>query len=186
MVLAACCDIHPAAAEYACREYGFQRFYTDYIEMVEKEKPDVVLAVTPVELTKEISIQLLERKIPVLLEKPPGMDPEENIAIHDAAIRNNTPARVAFNRRYTPLLRALMEEMKAAQVPVIDVSCMFIRIGRKSTDFSTTAIHGIDTVRFLSGSDYAKVHLHYHDCLIEQYSLFESNGYYVECQIFFE
>ena len=167
VVLSACCDINPEAAEYACREYGFERFYTDYIEMVETEKPDVVLAVTPVELTKEISIQLLERKIPLLLEKPPGMDPEENIAIHDAAIRNQTPARVAFNRRYTPLLRAMLEEMQHAKAPVIDVSCMFIRVGRKVTDFSTTAIHAIDTVRYLSGSDYAKVHLHYHDCPIE-------------------
>ena len=166
-VLCACCDINPAAAEYVRQKFGFQRSYTNYIEMVETEKPDVVLAVTPVELTKEISIQLLERKVPVLLEKPPGMDPNENIEIHEAALRNNTPARVAFNRRYTPLLRALMEEMDFAKAPVIDVSCMFIRVGRKVTDFSTTAIHGIDTVRFLSGSDYAKVHLHYNDCMIE-------------------
>lgn len=264
VILAACCDINLEAAEFACKEYGFQKAYTDYLEMVDQEKPDVVLAVTPVELTKEISVALLERKIPVLLEKPPGMDPEENLAIHEAAIRNNIPARVAFNRRYTPLLCALMEEIKSANVPVIDVSCMFVRVGRKSTDFSTTAIHAIDTVRFLSGSDYAKVHLHYNDCLIEgipvnniqmtgimqngatvsatilphggctverlcvnlagytfflylpvwsgndtpgklvcmkdgaeyktisgddlisQYTLFESNGYYAECQIFFD
>ena len=264
VVLAACCDINPSAAEYVCREFGFQRYYTDYLEMVDAEKPDVVLAVTPVELTKEISIALLERKIPVLLEKPPGMNPEENIAIHTAAIENDTPARVAFNRRYTPLLQALVDEMKLAKAPVIDVSCMFIRVGRKVPDFSTTAIHGIDTVRYLSGSDYSKVHLHYNDCLIEgipvnniqmtgvmkngatvsatflphggctvericvtlvgytfflylpvwsgndtpgelvcmkdgvvyktisgndlikQYTLFESNGYYAECQIFFD
>ena len=166
-VLSACCDINPSAAKYVCREFGFQKAYTDYLEMVDAEKPDVVLTVTPVELTKEISIALLERKIPVLLEKPPGMNVEENLAIHEAAIRNNTPARVAFNRRYTPLLQALMDEISQAGTPILDVSCMFVRIGRKVSDFSTTAIHGIDTVRYIYGSDYAKVHLHYNDTEVE-------------------
>lgn len=167
VVLAACCDINRQAAEHVCSEYGFQRAYTDYLEMVDKEQPDVVLAVTPVELTREISVALLERKIPVLLEKPPGMDAEENQAIHEAAIRNNVPARVAFNRRYTPLLCALMEEIKEAGTQILDVSCMFVRVGRKVSDFSTTAIHGIDTVRYIAGSEYSKVHLHYNDSIVE-------------------
>ena len=37
VVLAACCDINLEAAEFACKEYGFQRAYTDYLEMVEQE-----------------------------------------------------------------------------------------------------------------------------------------------------
>jgi predicted dehydrogenase len=37
----------------------------------------------------------------------------------------------------------------------------FTRVGRTDDDFSTTAIHGIDTTRFLAGSDYATVHYHY-------------------------
>ena len=167
VILAACSDIKIEAAEAACANFGFQRAYTDYLEMVEKEKPDVVMVITPVALTKEVSIALLERKIPVLLEKPPGMSVEENEQIHEAAIRNNVPARVAFNRRYTPLLRALKEEIAQIDQPVLDVDCMFVRKGRKDVDFSTTAIHGIDTVRYLSGSEYKRVHLLYQDLMFD-------------------
>lgn len=167
VILAACSDIKIEAALEACSAFGFQRAYTDYLEMVEKEKPDVVLVITPVALTCEISIALLERKIPVLLEKPPGMNVEENAKIHEAAIRNNVPARVAFNRRYTPLLRALKEELAGIDLPVLDVDCMFVRKGRKEADFSTTAIHGIDSVRYLSGSEYKSVRLQYQDILVD-------------------
>lgn len=166
-VLAACCDINQEAAEHACREFGFQKAYTDYIEMLEKEQPDVVLVITPVTLTKEVSVALLDRGIPVLLEKPPGMDAEQNLEIHNAAMRSNTPARVAFNRRYMPLVRALKKELEAVGEPILDVNCMFVRVGRKDKDFSTTAIHGIDTVGYLAGSEYESASFHYKDILLE-------------------
>lgn len=167
-VLAACCDINLEAAQNACKNFGFQRAYTDYIEMVEKEQPDVVMAITPVNLTAPISIELLNRKIPVFLEKPPGMDPEQAAAIHEAAIRNNTPARVAFNRRYMPLVQALKEELNRLAQPVLDVDCMFVRSGRTDADFSTTAIHAIDLVSHLAGSDYRHVRFLYQDTTVKE------------------
>ena len=166
VVLAACCDIDIEKAQNACEVFGFQRAYTDYIEMVEKECPDVVLAITPVHLTEQISVALLERRIPVFLEKPPGMDAEQNMRIHEAAIRNNTPARVAFNRRYTPLVQALKEEIKAAGAQLLDINCMFVRVNRKDADFSTTAIHGIDTVKYIADSEYADAKFYYHDICV--------------------
>lgn len=168
VVLAACSDLKIEKAEEACTKFGFRRAYADYLEMIEKEKPDVVLLITPVKLTPELSISLLERKIPVIMEKPPGMTAEENMRIHEAAVRNNTPARVAFNRRYTPLLRALKEEIAQINRPVLDVDCMFVRINRKDDDFSTTAIHAIDAVRYLAGSEYRDVSLQYHDILVDE------------------
>ena len=126
-----------------------------------------ILVITPVNLTKEVSIVLLERKIPILLEKPPGMNVEENRKIHEAAINNNVPARVAFNRRYTPLLRTLKEEIIRIGEPVLDVDCMFVRAGRKDDDFSTTAIHGIDTVRYLSESEYRNVSFRYQNIIVD-------------------
>lgn len=162
-VLAACCDIDIEAARRACEAYGFERAYTDYIEMLDTEKPDAVMAITPVTLTKEISIQILQRKIPIILEKPPGMNSDETLAIHNAALQNDTPARVAFNRRYTPLVRALKNEMTKTGSRVLDVSCMFVRYGRTDEDFSTTAIHGIDTLKYIAGSEYQDVSFRYND-----------------------
>lgn len=166
--LVACCDLNPEAAQAACKNFGFQRAYTDYIEMAEQENPDVVLAITPVALTAEVSIELLNRKIPVFLEKPPGTTPEQAMAIHEAAIRNNTPARVAFNRRYMPLVRALKEELAEIGQPVLDVDCMFVRSGRTDADFSTTAIHAIDLVSHLAGSEYETVNFLYQDITFKE------------------
>lgn len=163
VVLAGCCDINLEAAKSVCEQFGFERAYTDYIEMVEKEKPDVVMAITPVQHTCEISCELLKRKIPVILEKPPGMDAEQTRKIHNTAIEYSVPARAAFNRRYTPLVRALKDEIISAKAAITDLDCMFIRVGRTDDDFSTTAIHGIDTVKFIAGSDYKNVSFGYSD-----------------------
>ncbi len=161
--LAACCDINLAAAQEICSRFGFARAYTSYLEMAEREKPDAVLVVTPDTLTRDISVALLNRKIPILLEKPPGLDRGQAMSIHRAAMENHTSARVAFNRRYTPLLRTLMEEMERAATPLLDISCMFIRVGRQDEDFSTTAIHAIDTVKYLAGCEYETAAFQYQD-----------------------
>lgn len=161
--LAACCDLSLEAAQNTCQQFGFARAYTDYIEMVETENPDVVLVITPVHITAKVSIELLRRGIPVILEKPPGVNIEENLAIHTAAMESNTPARVAFNRRYTPLVMALKEELQQVGLPVLDIDCLFMRKSRTDADFSTTAIHGIDTVSYLVGADYKSCHFHYTD-----------------------
>lgn len=166
-VLAACCDVDIKKARETCEIFGFRKAYTDYIDMIEKEHPDVVLAITPIHLTEQISIALLERKIPVLLEKPPGMDVQQNIRIHEAAVRNHTPARVAFNRRYTPLVLALKKEIKVAGAQLLDVNCLFVRVKRTDADFSTTAIHGIDTVKYITESEYASVNFYYQDISVD-------------------
>lgn len=167
-VLAACCDINIEAAERACQKFGFARAYTDYVKMVQEEQPDVVMAITPVNLTKEISVRLLDMGVPVILEKPPGMDAEETLAIHEAAVRNKVPARAAFNRRYMPLVRALKEEMKKQKSQVLDISCMFVRVGRTDADFSTTTIHGIDTVKYIAESEYKEVYFRYNDIMYQE------------------
>ena len=61
------------------------------------------------------------------------------------------PHQVAFNRRYTPLVVELKRRLAGATIQHID--CQFYRVGRTGSDFTTTAIHGIDTVRFLAGCD---------------------------------
>lgn len=167
VMLAACCDINPEAAKAAAEEFGFKRYYTDYIEMIETEKPDAVMAITPVHLTEKISVELLKRGIPTLLEKPPGMSREAALRIHETAVKYSTPARVAFNRRYTPLVSELKKEIERIGEPVLNINCLFIRAYRNDADFSTTASHGIDTVRFLAGSDYSEAKLCYVDTVAE-------------------
>lgn len=82
-----------------------------------------------------------------------------------AADSSGAPTQVAVNRRYAPLVRKLkrmlIEDLPPEQIQHVQYD--FVRINRTDADFSTTAIHGIDTVRFLAGSDYAHIRFHYQE-----------------------
>lgn len=157
--LAACCDIDAGRAEEFRRKFGFARSYTDMDQMLRIEKPDAVSLIVPVPLTEQMTIKLLEAGIPVILEKPPGMTREQTLRMMDVAVRTGTPHQVAFNRRYMPIVQKFRELRQACRPHMWQYD--FYRCGRRDTDFSTTSIHGIDTVRFLAGQDYESVQIQY-------------------------
>lgn len=161
--LSACCDVDRERAESFQKKFGFKTFYTDYMEMIEKEKPDVVLAITPVPLTAKISKDVISTGTNIILEKPPGVNAEETLSIHECAVKNKVFARVAFNRRYMPILSALMEEVKACGKDILHADCDFIRIQRMESTFYTTAIHAIDSIRYIVNSDYKTAGFTYQD-----------------------
>ena len=50
-ILRACCDIDEARSKIFQKKFGFERCYTDYVEMLEIEKPDAVCVISPDILT---------------------------------------------------------------------------------------------------------------------------------------
>jgi predicted dehydrogenase len=164
VVLAGCCDVDAARVETYRQKYGFARAYTDFREMLAAEKPDGVCLMAPVELTCELSCAILELGYPLLMEKPPGLDGNECSQMIAAAEKTGVANQVSFNRRYCPLIVDLKKRL-AEFVPedIQDIRYDFFRIGRKDADFSTTAIHGIDTVKFLAGSDYQRIRFTYRE-----------------------
>lgn len=165
VVLAGCCDLATDKAETYRQQFGFQNAYTDFGEMLAKEEPDAVCLMAPVERTCELSVAIMERGYPLLLEKPPGLNRDECLKMIEAAQKSGVPNQVSFNRRYTPLVvdlkQRVRELLKDDEVPVQDIRYDFFRINRRDADFSTTAIHGIDTIRFLADSDFAEVSISY-------------------------
>jgi len=157
--LAACCDVDAHRAEEFRKTFGFEKSYTDMHEMLRIEKPDAVSLVVPVHLTEKMSIQVMEMGIPVILEKPPGMNRDQTLRMMDAAVRTGTIHQVAFNRRYMPMVQMFQEWRQGCQPHLWQYD--FFRSGRKDADFSTTSIHAIDTVRFLAGQDYETVEIEY-------------------------
>jgi len=164
-LLAACCDLDGQKAVRYRDKFDYARHYTDIVKMLETEKPDAVCLIAPVDLTCELSCRILEMGYPLLMEKPPGRTTEELDRLITAADARNVPTQVAVNRRYTPVVQVLKQTL-AAQFKPSDIQHIrydFTRIGRKDADFSTTAIHGIDTTRFLAGSDYKRIRFHYQE-----------------------
>ena len=163
--LAACCDLDTAKAESYRAKFGFQRAYGDYRAMLSTERPDAVCLMAPVSRTCELSCAVLELGFPLLLEKPPGLNRAECLAMVAAADRANVPNQVSFNRRYTPLVRELKTRLETQFKPtdIQNLRYDFFRINRRDADFATTAIHGIDTVRFLAGAPYRRVRCRYQE-----------------------
>ena len=107
---------------------------------------------------------MLERGIPLLLEKPPGETVAEVDRLIAAAERGGraVPHQVAFNRRFAPLVRELRRRIEEAG-PLQHLHYEMTRVERRDPDFSTTAIHGLDAVRYLAGCDYAEARFRYRE-----------------------
>jgi predicted dehydrogenase len=107
---------------------------------------------------------VLERGIPLLLEKPPGLTPAEVDRLIAASERGaaRVPHQVAFNRRYAPLVRELRRRIEGLP-PLQHLHYQMVRVDRREPDFSTTAIHGLDAVRYLAGCDYAEARFRYRE-----------------------
>lgn len=162
-VLAACCDKDADTAAVYRERFRFERSYNDAVTMLERERPDAVCVILPTSATCEVAAAILERGIPVLIEKPPGRTGAELEELVSAASRGGAGHQVAFNRRYMPILleaRGILDhEMPPQSVFRIDYE--MTRCDRRDADFSTTAIHAIDTALFLARSPYRSATLRF-------------------------
>jgi len=161
----ACCDIDEKKALEFKEKFNIPRHYTNYLEMLDSEKPGAVSLICPVDITAEFSCKIMERGYPIILEKPPGLNSAETRRMIDVAHKHGVPNQVAFNRRYIPLIQRLMEILDSldATNEIMDICYRMIRVDRRDPDFATTAIHGIDLVRYIAGADYKHVDFRYHE-----------------------
>ncbi|MBQ7348813.1 MAG: Gfo/Idh/MocA family oxidoreductase [Clostridia bacterium] len=94
--LVAICDVDPEKKEIS----GQANFYDDYIEMLEKEKPDVVHICTPHYLHAQMVIEALNRNINVLCEKPLCIREEEIDGVLKAEEKSSAILGVCHQNRY--------------------------------------------------------------------------------------
>jgi predicted dehydrogenase len=149
--LAAVCDLQRQKAESFAKTFGFRAVYTDYLKMMEKERLDGCVCVMPIELTASLAIDLMERNMPVTVEKPMGDSLEEIQEIVKTAEKTGTPNMVSVNRRFDPLIRRGLQWAEA-QGPLRYVRASILRHNRREPTFvSGTAIHPIDALRSIGG-----------------------------------
>ena len=95
------CDLVPERAEEARTKYAPDaRVYTDYREMLDREKPDAVHIATPHHLHCEMTCEALARGISVFLEKPSGVSEEEIERLLDAEKNSRGRVCVCFQNRF--------------------------------------------------------------------------------------
>jgi predicted dehydrogenase len=97
--LAAVADVAPAAANTMAEAFGCKPF-TSYRAMANGAKLDAVIVCTPPVTHAEVCVYFLQRRTPVLCEKPLSIDGEGARAIIDTAKRSNVKFTMASKFRY--------------------------------------------------------------------------------------
>ena len=99
IALAAICDIDPQRAQAAAAPHGVPA-YTDYKEMIAKEKLDGIIIATPHYFHTPIAIYAMQHGVNVLCEKP------EAVHVKDARKMNDAYAEA--KKKYPNLIFAIM------------------------------------------------------------------------------
>ena len=109
--ICALCDIQEEKARTAITKYALNSVpvYTDYLSMLDTEKPDTVHICTPHYLHAEMAIAALERNIHVLCEKPVCISIPQLDALHTAVRASKAQLGICFQNRYEPNMQRLFE-----------------------------------------------------------------------------
>lgn len=114
------CDLILERAEAFCEKAGVGRAYTDYVEMLDTEKPDMVFVCVPPTCHGQIEMDLIERGIHMYVEKPVSLDLSLAKKIRDAAEAKGIITASGFQCRYDNINEATKEFIETHEVVYID------------------------------------------------------------------
>ena len=98
--LVACCDVDIEKAKDRAKLFGCKKVYTDFEEMIKKEKLDVVHICLPHYLHSPVAVRALELGCNVLTEKPMAISMKQAKAMIDAEKKSGKTLGVIFQNRY--------------------------------------------------------------------------------------
>ncbi len=113
--LVATADADQHALEPIARTYKIG-VYTDYVQMLEQEKPDLVSVAVPTRLHRDVAIAAMKRGVHVFMEKPIAGNVEEGQEIVDCAKTTGMKFAVGHIERFNPAVIELKEHLDAGQL----------------------------------------------------------------------
>lgn len=166
--LVAICNRHLEAAEALARRYGVPRCYSNVATMLDAERPTLVDVVLP-PVAQEAAVRAaLERAVPTICQKPFGTDLAQAEAMVAMAQAAQVPLVVHENFRFAPWFRELRRLIDDGFFGRLHGVSFRLRPGdgqgphayldrqpyfQQMPEFLVreTAVHFIDTFRFLMG-----------------------------------
>lgn len=148
----------------AANQFGIKGRYTDYVSMIEREKPDAVYAIMPPHHLHDVCATVIEMGHHLFIEKPPALTTEQLRQLAILARKHKVLTGVTFQRRYSPLIRR-GRELVAARGPIHTAHASFYKnwVGaspyyKGAIDMLTCdGIHAVDTLRYLCGGEVESV-----------------------------
>jgi predicted dehydrogenase len=154
-------DIQPSEAEENARRYHCPAF--DSVQhLLDEASPDAVLITVPTVYHLEVALQVIERGIPLLVEKPIAFSVGEGQAMIEAAARAGVTLMVGHIERFNPAVMALKAHLAAAELGRV-----FQIDARRQGPFPARvqdvgvvidlAVHDLDVMRFVTGAEVSRV-----------------------------
>lgn len=135
------------ADELAAR-YAFERVYATLDELIEDRDVDAVAMVISPEAVRDVIVRVLEKRVPVFTEKPPGANYAE---AQELAGLVRVPNVVAFNRRYG-VLNNRFRELVGQSPGIVTVRGAMYRKNRREPHFVLhTGPHLVNFMEYLFG-----------------------------------
>ena len=162
--LVAVAELDEQRLHKTCDLYDIKGRYSDYRQLLEREKPDAVYAIMPPHHLFDICATVIEHGCHLIIEKPPAVTTEQIRQLAALARRHKVLTGVAFQRRFAPVIRrgkTLCE--KRGTVHTAHASFYKNWVGgtpyyRGALDMLTCdGIHAVDTLRYLCGGEVESV-----------------------------
>lgn len=171
--LVACCDIKADRAMHMASEFGIKA-YSDYREMIEAEKLDVVHICLPHYLHVPVSMYAMERGIHVICEKPMSVDYDSAVEAVECAEKNNVQYGIIFQCRYNSSVQFVKKTIKSGKLGKIISARSVLTWARPDSYYAESdwkgtwdkegggvvidqAIHSIDLVNWMVDSEIESV-----------------------------
>ena len=144
-------------------KFKFQRTYSDYREMLKKEKPDAVYVLMPPQVAFPVLKHCLSSKFNVFSEKPPALTTYQTGVLSSIAESNGNITQIGYQRKFVPLVRK-MREMIEKKGPIDQFTVTFCKNQADGLYYdgvvdvlTTDASHMLDTMLWLGGSEPVEV-----------------------------
>lgn len=164
--LSAVCDVIPERAQQQAAKCG-AAVYTDALEMVQREKPDVVSILTDSGLHPRIGCELAPHVPVVIVEKPMALTLEDADALIETCEKHGTKLFVVKQNRYNPAIVALKQALDGGRFGKMVMGTVRVRWNRDQAYydqgawrgtwkldggvFTNQASHHIDLLQWLMG-----------------------------------
>jgi UDP-N-acetylglucosamine 3-dehydrogenase len=168
--LVAVADENEELIQAVAKKYG-TRAFTNYQTMLDKVKPDAVTLAVPTIHHHKIALEIIDRGIPLLIEKPIAFTLEEGQDIIDKARDKNVKLMIGHIERFNPAIIALK-----AHIANDELGRIFQMDAHRQGPFPARiadvgvvidlAVHDLDIMRFVSQQEiirvYAETEKHIH------------------------
>ena len=156
------CDLSESMRISAAKVCGSAVLYSDYKEMLKKEKLDGVSIVVPTKFHKEVALEAINVGVNILLEKPVAQNSQEALDITEQVKEKGVKCLIGHIERFNPAVEVMKQKLQECIGEVYSVRVTRVGtapIGSVENDvIMELAVHDIDVIMYLFDTNIKRVY----------------------------